>query len=377
METKIEKLKKNLYEMNKDEIVKRVLSACVENATVLNIISKSIKTDISAKINEKIKFNIQKHMAFKFMYIGKNYDGLVTQKDTRNTIEEHIFNALKTASLIQSEDTCNYSRCGRTDAGVSSIGNVFDLDLRYKEGIDYIKILNTILPDDIRIIGSAEVRDDFDSRFSCLFREYKYFFVGNDLNIDMMKEGCSMLEGMHNFRNFCKIDRSQSFEKSYIRRIYSFKIEKYKMINDFDIYNVTIRGSAFLWHQVRCMMGILFLVGKGLEEISLIDGMLDVDKSYTYNYEIASDLPLVLTDCQFEGIDFKISVENSAENFFRTKSITEKVLLDTSIHSFILENYKKQIQYDQIEKFKRKKKYTKLLNHKSNRKINNLKNKHI
>jgi len=24
-----------------------------------------------------------------------------------------------------------------------------------------------------------------------------------------------------------------------------------------------IKGSAFLWHQVRCMMAVLFMIGKG------------------------------------------------------------------------------------------------------------------
>ncbi|KAL7617024.1 hypothetical protein Lser_V15G00158 [Lactuca serriola] len=26
-----------------------------------------------------------------------------------------------------------------------------------------------------------------------------------------------------------------------------------------------IKGSAFLWHQVRCMVAVLFLIGQGLE----------------------------------------------------------------------------------------------------------------
>jgi tRNA pseudouridine38/39 synthase len=28
---------------------------------------------------------------------------------------------------------------------------------------------------------------------------------------------------------------------------------------------MTIKGSAFLWHQVRCMVAVLFLIGQGLE----------------------------------------------------------------------------------------------------------------
>lgn len=31
------------------------------------------------------------------------------------------------------------------------------------------------------------------------------------------------------------------------------------------LWVIKIRGSAFLWHQVRCMVAVLFLVGRGLE----------------------------------------------------------------------------------------------------------------
>ena len=29
---------------------------------------------------------------------------------------------------------------------------------------------------------------------------------------------------------------------------------------------MTVKGMAFLWHQVRCMVAILFLIGENLEE---------------------------------------------------------------------------------------------------------------
>ena len=270
-----------LKNSSKEEIVKNILDICKNNQSFNE--SLKLKFCINKKTilnNERINFNIQKHMAFKFMYIGKNYDGLVTQKDVKNTIEEHIFSSLKKASLIQTEEKCEYTRCGRTDAGVSSVGNVFDLKLRFKEGMDYVKILNNILPKDIIIIGEKEVDNDFDSRFSCLFREYKYFFFKNEMEINKMLYACKKLEGLHNFKNFCKIDKSQPEKKNYMRRIYSFDVKFYKKFDNLDIYVATIRGSAFLWHQVRCMMAILFLIGNGLEDIEIIDKMFDVESGF-------------------------------------------------------------------------------------------------
>lgn len=32
-----------------------------------------------------------------------------------------------------------------------------------------------------------------------------------------------------------------------------------------ELCTMTIRGSAFLWHQVRCMVAVLFMIGHGFE----------------------------------------------------------------------------------------------------------------
>lgn len=32
-----------------------------------------------------------------------------------------------------------------------------------------------------------------------------------------------------------------------------------------ELWAITIKGSAFLWHQVRCMVAVLFMIGQGFE----------------------------------------------------------------------------------------------------------------
>lgn len=63
-------------------------------------------------------------VAFKLLYLGWDYDGFVTQDNTTNTIENHLFNALKKACMIESREKSNYHRCGRTDQAVSSFSQV-------------------------------------------------------------------------------------------------------------------------------------------------------------------------------------------------------------------------------------------------------------
>ena len=42
-------------------------------------------------------------------------------------------------------------------------------------------------------------------RYHCKARVYKYYFAENNMNIELMKDGCKNYIGKHDFRNFCKV----------------------------------------------------------------------------------------------------------------------------------------------------------------------------
>ncbi len=42
------------------------------------------------------------------------------------------------------------------------------------------------------------------------------------------------------------------------------------------MYTLVVRGTAFLWHQIRCMAAVLLMVGQGLEGPGLVAKLLDV-----------------------------------------------------------------------------------------------------
>ena len=53
-------------------------------------------------------------------------------------------------------------------------------------------------------------------------------------------------------------------------------------------------------------MNVLFFIGKGEEPIDTIDKLLDVDLiKERPNYKIADGNNLILSDCGFEGIEWK------------------------------------------------------------------------
>src|SRR5438105_2947848 len=121
-----------------------------------------------------------------FSFLGWDYQGYVVQEDTLETVEHHLFNALHKTKLIESRETSNYHRCGRTDKGVSAFCQVVSIDVRTKlfqgkgvfaqedyagtdtgctEEVPYCLMLNKVLPDNIRCIAWAPVEQEFSARF--------------------------------------------------------------------------------------------------------------------------------------------------------------------------------------------------------------------
>ena len=51
--------------------------------------------------------------------------------------------------------------------------------------LPYMVMLNSTLPEDIRVLAWAPVGPDFSARFNCLHRTYKYFFPKGNIDIDV------------------------------------------------------------------------------------------------------------------------------------------------------------------------------------------------
>ena len=184
------------------------------------------------------------------------------------------------------------------------------------EEMDYVQRLNWVLPSSIRVIAWTPVPDDFDARFSCRGRHYRYFFMNlhDELDISAMRTAAGYFVGEHDFRNFCKLDVSKQIT-NFKRRIDKAEILPYNGVpenKDSKMWMLELHGSAFLWHQVRCMMAILFLVGQKLEEPEIIRDLLDVRKFPNKpEYEMAYDVPLVLYDCLYNGLEWRYPEESS------------------------------------------------------------------
>ncbi|KAF9507994.1 hypothetical protein BS47DRAFT_1488554 [Hydnum rufescens UP504] len=229
----------------------------------------------------------RRKIALRFCYAGWEYNGLAIQDETTPlpTVEEVLFKALAKTRLIDPAagmEGCGWSRCGRTDRGVSAAGQVVSLWVRSNLGargvskpsdnpiddvgedsviqrdeeagssviestvspprpssqreIRYIHALNLVLPPTIRILAWSPVAPDFDARFSCQYRHYKYIFTTGTSprhDIAAMRDAAARLVGEHDFRNMCKLDATKQIT-NYRRTILNATIEPFQQFFDAD-----------------------------------------------------------------------------------------------------------------------------------------------
>lgn len=96
------------------------------------------------------------------------------------------------------------------------------------------------------------------------------------------------------------------------------------------MYYLEIQANAFLWHQIRCIMAVLLLVGQKREQPSIITELLDVcSNPCKPQYTPAIGLPLNLFQC-----DFRAS-SSLSETFY--KADTEKKALEDNTSNAISE----------------------------------------
>lgn len=292
-------------------------------------------------------------IAIRFAYLGWNYQGLaVQQQQGVETVESQILKALSKTKLIPSMEVseCEFSRCGRTDKGVSAFRQVISLRVRSKltaeeqadpskdcQELDYLRIINNSIPNDI-VLYEICLRPPpaFDARFSCQYRHYHYYFRGSDLDITAMRDGAARFMGENDFRNFCKIDASKQIT-NFKRTILISDIVQHSQVEN--LYYFSLRGTAFLWHQVRSMIAVLLLVGQKLEAPSIISDLLDITK-YPCRpvYDMAADYPLVLHDCGFPEMEWS-SFKNSHDRLQNVQHHTFNLWHDYWIKQAIVDGF--------------------------------------
>jgi tRNA pseudouridine38-40 synthase len=197
---------------------------------------------------------------------------------------------------------CKYQNCtisvsSRTDAGVHAQGQVIKISIPLLIESKKLQLgMNSLLPEDIRILHCSPCDSKFNPNKDSKSKEYHYYFcsdsvynpifndtithihfnnkenISESLDIELMQKACNVFIGEHDFYSFAKRDITMN---STFRTIISCEILKALPLSFSNtIYYVKIVGESFLRYMVRYIAGALFEIGKNKLSIDDISDAL-------------------------------------------------------------------------------------------------------
>ncbi len=172
---------------------------------------------------------------------------------------------------------------GRTDAGVHALGQVAAFSIGNPIPVANLRrAVNRLLPRAIRVLSVQEMPSEFHPRFDAKAKTYEYRIVRTEvcspfewlyahhfpypLDEARMAECAHAFEGEHDFTAFAAADDRDAEGKSKVRSVFSSVLERSEGRL---VYRV--RGSGFLKHMVRNIVGTLIEAGKGnLADVTIL-----------------------------------------------------------------------------------------------------------
>ncbi len=203
-------------------------------------------------------------------YEGTDYHGWQVQPGLA-TIQGALENVL---GQIEGAPVKVYGS-GRTDAGVHALAQVAAFSLANPIPPDNLRrAMNRLLAPAIRVLSAEEAPADFHPRFQARSKTYEYRIWRGEvcppferryaqhhpypLDEGRLIETAPVFEGQHDFSAFAASDERDEAGGSKVRVVFSSRAQR---SGNLLLYRV--RGSGFLKHMVRNMVGSLLEVGKG------------------------------------------------------------------------------------------------------------------
>ncbi len=215
-------------------------------------------------------------------YDGSAYAGWQVQP-AQSTIQGTLALALHNQTGIEHDIT----GASRTDAGVHALAQAVNFHTKSTIPADGFKHgLNATLPDDIAVRDSVEVPLDFHARKDSLGKTYVYrvfnagyssaiyrhraWSVYKPLDVKLMQQGCELMVGEKDFSSF----RATGCGAWHaVREILSFTVVRDPDNEDFIVFEV--KGTAFLRHMVRIMVGTIVSLGRGTITLDEVGAIID------------------------------------------------------------------------------------------------------
>ena len=227
-------------------------------------------------------------------YDGAGFSGWQRQPDQR-TVQGVVEQAL--------ERLCGQPVAalgsGRTDAGVHARGQAVGVRLPERWTVDRLRrALNAVLPVDVWVAASFEMRPEFHARYSAISRQYTYY-VGTDddawspfrrprelpvdrpLRRDLLDDAARMIEGEHCFRAFAVLGTAPAHDE------HRCTVSSARWRDREGGLAFEIEANRFLHHMVRFLVGTMLDVASGRRPMDDLPSLL----SATDNREVSPPAP--------------------------------------------------------------------------------------
>ena len=236
--------------------------------------------DSSAPPDSKLR---RRNLKLILSYDGSEFSGWQVQPDAA-TVQGTLASAI---GRITGEKVLPQGS-GRTDAGVHALAqNVTFVTFSSVPTENFQKALNDILPASVRVLEVREMPVDFHARHSARGKTYRYriyreaicppflaryvWHYPYPLDEAVMSRAARLVVGEHDFTSFAAVDPERGREGEAISNVRTIFSSAWERSGDELVY--TVRGSGFLHHMVRNLVGTFILVGRGTlqcEEVSRI-----------------------------------------------------------------------------------------------------------
>jgi tRNA pseudouridine38-40 synthase len=203
---------------------------------------------------------------------------------------------------------------GRTDAGVHALGQVASFALAAPIPPENLqRALNRTLPPAIRILETRTVQSTFHARHSAVAKTYEYrvyrgaicppfmaryvYACSWPMDVEALQRAAQLFEGTHDFLSFAATDpelvgygldedaepderplprpgfQAMPPRPATVKTVYS-SVWETRQGPEGELLVYRVRGSGFLHHMVRNLVGTMLDVGRGRTGVDEIAGIL-------------------------------------------------------------------------------------------------------
>ena len=207
-------------------------------------------------------------------YDGSEFSGWQVQPDACT-----VQGTLATAIGRLSGEKVLPQGSGRTDAGVHALAQVVTFVTESSVPTEnFLKALNDILPASVRILDVQEMPPGFHARHSARAKTYRYriyreaicppflaryvWHYPYPLNEKAMKDAAKLVIGEKDFTSFAAVDPERGRDGEPVSNVRTIFASTWKHDREEELL-YEVRGSGFLHHMVRNLVGTFILVGRG------------------------------------------------------------------------------------------------------------------